>query len=244
MLHKIHNATLQVVAPYQIQKLDVPKETIESIRGFTIYFKHEFLSLGVDQSNFLKDFPFFKLGSTANIMKIKDYQEKALIDLCERMYFEYEIGKTQIRSEEIIRGCLWIFLNDCLRIYHNSQHCAEIEFDCSRPQLIADIFREKIELHFESKTMVQEYAELLNITPNHLTQTIKDVTGKRAKDFITERRIIEAKRRLKFTIDSVAEIAYQLNFSEASNFVKAFKKYTGRTPQEYREASNKILKNN
>lgn len=232
--HKIQNATLQLVAPYQIQKLDVPLEVLQSVHGYTINFKYEFLSIGVDKSNFLKDFPFFKLDSTANVIELNQLQEKSLINLCERMQYEYENGREEIRSEEIIKGYLWAFLNDCLRIFHSSNYGNQFELDGYRPQIIADNFREQIEMYFKSKTMVQEYAELMNITPNHLTQTIKDVTGKKAKDFITERRIIEAKRLLKFTSDSIAEIAYNIGFEEPTHFIRFFKKNTSLTPKEYK----------
>ena len=45
----------------------------------------------------------------------------------------------------------------------------------------------------------------------------------------------EAKSIIQFTHLDIAEIAYQLNFTDASNFGKFFKKHAGITPLEFRK---------
>jgi AraC-like DNA-binding protein len=45
----------------------------------------------------------------------------------------------------------------------------------------------------------------------------------------------EAKAVLKYTDASIAEIAYQLNFSEPASFNRFFKKMTGETPLVFRK---------
>lgn len=53
-------------------------------------------------------------------------------------------------------------------------------------------------------------------------------------DIIKERILMEAKNHLTHTSMTISEIAYQLNFSDNSNFVKFFKSLTGLTPSQYR----------
>ncbi len=78
----------------------------------------------------------------------------------------------------------------------------------------------------------------VNLTPNHLSQTIKEVTGKTAKSYIVKRRLEESTYLLKYSNDDIAEIAFHLNFSGPTHFTKFFKKETGKTPIEFRAESN------
>ncbi|EEV0101564.1 helix-turn-helix transcriptional regulator [Escherichia coli] len=52
--------------------------------------------------------------------------------------------------------------------------------------------------------------------------------------YLLKRRMTFAATLLKLTSISVTEIAYILNYSSHQNFCRAFKKYTSRTPTEYR----------
>ena len=91
-------------------------------------------------------------------------------------------------------------------------------------------FRNLIEDNFKSKTQVAEYADMIYITPGHLNDTIKTVTGKTAKQVIDEKRITEAKRLLFWGDLSVKQIAASLNFEDDAYFNRFFKKHTGQTP--------------
>ena len=88
--------------------------------------------------------------------------------------------------------------------------------------------------YIEKKT-VEEYAELLNITPHHLSQSVKMASDKNALSFINDRLLSEAKTFIRFTELDIAEIAFQLNFSDPANFGKFFKKNAGMTPLEFRK---------
>lgn len=97
-------------------------------------------------------------------------------------------------------------------------------------------FQELIEKHFLEKKTPQEYAELLNITPNYLNAVCKKKSGKSAGELIRQRVLLEAKRLLAHTKLSVSEIAYKLNFEDNSYFGRFFKKYAGITPEQFRLA--------
>ena len=47
--------------------------------------------------------------------------------------------------------------------------------------------------------------------------------------------MLEAKRILAHTTESVKEIGYDLGFDEPTNFIKYFKKHSKFTPTEFRE---------
>ena len=68
------------------------------------------------------------------------------------------------------------------------------------------------------------YAEKLFLTPKYFSTVIKKVSGKTAGAWINEMLILEAKVRLQNKERTIAQIAYDLNFSDPSHFGKFFKK--------------------
>ncbi|HPA24769.1 MAG TPA: helix-turn-helix domain-containing protein, partial [Candidatus Cloacimonas sp.] len=58
--------------------------------------------------------------------------------------------------------------------------------------------------------------------------------GKTAGAWINEMLLLESKVRLQDKSQSIAQIAYDLNFSDPSHFGKFFKKHTGASPLEYK----------
>jgi AraC family transcriptional regulator, transcriptional activator of pobA len=85
------------------------------------------------------------------------------------------------------------------------------------------------------KSSVAEFAELLNVSPNHLHKSVKSVTGKTAHDMLADMRILEAKVLLKQSNLSIGEIAYKVGKSDQSDFAKFFKSRTSMTPNQYRQ---------
>lgn len=82
---------------------------------------------------------------------------------------------------------------------------------------------------------IRDLANLLHIHPVHLTNTIKEVTGKSACDLFEDRLVKLAKEMIATSSLSIGEIARQLTY-DPSNFVKFFKKFTGMTPKKYRDS--------
>ena len=91
--------------------------------------------------------------------------------------------------------------------------------------------------HFLTMHKVADYANLLSVSADHLNRTIKNHSGKTAHELIDEMILLEAKACLKYTNLSIAEIAYQLEFSDPSHFNKFFKKLSRFTPQDFRSKS-------
>lgn len=59
--------------------------------------------------------------------------------------------------------------------------------------------------------------------------------GKSFMDYLEEYKINEAKRLLLQTDKTVAEIAQELNYTNAQNFIRFFSKSTGVTPGKFRK---------
>ena len=88
--------------------------------------------------------------------------------------------------------------------------------------------------HYKDERRAQFYADQLGISLQHLSTTVRQVTGKSVLDTIAYIVIMDAKAKLKGTNMTIQEIAYSLNFPSASFFGKYFRRYVGMTPLEFR----------
>jgi len=90
-----------------------------------------------------------------------------------------------------------------------------------------------LDIHSEKNHSVSFYADLLGITPKHLSETLKLVTGHTATELINTALIVEAKVLLHDEHLRVRQIAEKLNFSDQYSFSKFFKRLTGMSPSKY-----------
>jgi AraC-like DNA-binding protein len=83
---------------------------------------------------------------------------------------------------------------------------------------------------------VQFYADALCITPRHLTELVKAVTGRTPSDWIAEAVALEAKALLQNPALAVQQVAASLHFADQFAFSRFFKNSTGLSPTAYRQA--------
>lgn len=97
---------------------------------------------------------------------------------------------------------------------------------------------EEQKLYLNPNLTLQELSRRLNIHYNHLSRIINERFGLSFNDFINKYRIEEVKIRLSDPgkkKKSILEIMYDTGFYSKSAFNTAFKKFTGKTPSEYRK---------
>lgn len=93
-----------------------------------------------------------------------------------------------------------------------------------------------IDEHIGEKLSGQTIADALGVSRTYLSSQFKQETGINLNDFINQQKIDEAKLLLITTDLTISQIAEQLCFSSQSHLHTVFKKLTGHTPAEYREA--------
>jgi AraC-like DNA-binding protein len=79
----------------------------------------------------------------------------------------------------------------------------------------------------------ETFAHSLNLTPSTLRRRLED-EGQSFQDIKDQLRRDMAVSYLRNSAKSMAEVAFELGFSEASAFQRAFKKWTGASPGAYR----------
>lgn len=97
------------------------------------------------------------------------------------------------------------------------------------------LFKDLLHKHFKEIKSVSGYASLINVSEKRLAQATMSTLGKTPKQIIDEQVLLEVKRLLAHTTQSIKEICYLLNFEEPTNFIKYFRKHEGITPIEFRE---------
>lgn len=97
-------------------------------------------------------------------------------------------------------------------------------------QHIDDVVQGRVPEFMELNQIARELA----VSHQHLSDTIQLETGHHPCHFYDEKIIDQAKKLLKETKASIAQIAIQLTY-DPSNFSKFFKKWTGLTPGNFRK---------
>ena len=106
----------------------------------------------------------------------------------------------------------------------------------SRKEEICKELVQAVAQHYVTERKALFYANTLGISLQHLSTTVKQVTGKNVLDIIAYIVIMDAKAKLKSTQMTIQEIAFSLNFPTASFFGKYFKRHVGMTPVQFRES--------
>ena len=112
---------------------------------------------------------------------------------------------------------------------HNG-NCEEVDENTK----LALAFDQLLEENYKQEFSVSFYADSLTLTSKTLSRLTNKHHKRSPKAVIDERRILEIKRLLKGTTQSLKEIAYLFSFDEPTNMVKYFKKHTDSTPNNFR----------
>lgn len=205
-----------------------------TLSGYAIHFKSDFINLLLHKSWISYEFPFFNF-NMKRVLSFESYPKSRFINLCEEMLNEY-VNKSKGQFQ-IIQAYLYILLIEINRLYEQG-YGQDLPIETSnsrRAYTLVQDFYALIWKHIHEKHTVEEYAALLNVTASHLSETIKQVTGKRTSQLLNDAIIMEAKKLLMQTSLSVTQIGYELGFKDPSHFSKYFKNATSLTPLEFRQ---------
>jgi AraC family transcriptional regulator, transcriptional activator of pobA len=195
----------------------------EPFESNTIFFSSELFQNPIN-SHFLAEMRIFKTG-IPHVLPLKTEDADAILRLFQCL--------KQYKNQPKIVAAQTLTLIELVAHFHQNyshQNAAAL----SRQETLLRDFDALLQKHYLENKDVAFYAQKLNLTPNHLSETIKSITGKSAKKRIEDVLIFEAKSLLRQTQMSIKEITYWLGFEDDSYFVKFFKQAEGVTPNGYR----------
>lgn len=100
---------------------------------------------------------------------------------------------------------------------------------------LADKIKKKIDYCVEGDFSLDEIAESLSYSKNHIINVFKEKYQKTPYQYYMEEKIEIAKRFLRQTPCSISDVSANLSFSDPQYFSSCFKRITGVSPSEYRK---------
>ncbi len=203
-------------------------KTNKPFDGFYLIFEEEFFSSFFNDTLYLYRFPFFYNTSTPSYIQFSENEFENILRKLKEI--KEEIQNLKPDSEHLLRALLYYLLIKLNRSYPQDKSSNKNHY---RENTILK-FRKLLEENIKRKQRVSDYASLLKVSKSHLNKLMKVYFGKSCSVIIKEQLIIEIKRMLLFSDKSIAEISYELNFSEPSNFNRFFQNIMKITPNDYR----------
>lgn len=226
--YRIENNCIIAMSP-QIIKQWIKRS--EKYKTKAVFFTKEFLIQNNTDKNYLDSFAFFK-PNARHVIKFDNHQAEIAKSLLQNI--QGKLNSSHPYKFEIVRSLITILLFEISSAYN--QENFKSFHKKTRSEQIASEFKKLVSLNFEKERSVSFYANLLFISPKHLTEIIKNETGKSAKEWIDELVILEAKILLQDTSLTIKNIADNLNFRDQFIFGKFFKNLTGISPLSYRQS--------
>ena len=176
-------------------------------------------------------FPFFE-NAARHCFSVSAADSKNIIASLQSI--EQWYGTAHLYRHEILRSLIHVLLYEAAPLY-NAQH-ELLTAAQNRSQLLTGSFKALVREHFSAERSLKFYAEKLFVSPKHLTEILKEITGRTAGEWIDEAVILEAKVLLQNPALSIAQIANTLQFPDQSTFGRFFKNLTGQAPLSYRQS--------
>lgn len=141
-----------------------------------------------------------------------------------------EYVEAQAGAEKILPPLIAVALSHIARLDAQSQAVMV-------PAVVAlgGRLRRLIDRHFREDWAVERYVEELGTTRHLLDKAAHQVLGSGVRQAIGERRLVEAKRLLLFTIRTVEDIAYETGFNDPAYFSRFFRQAVGVAPAMWRK---------
>jgi len=189
--------------------------------GKIILFTDSFFCRTESDTKFLRSSILFNDLFTISQIQIPK-QSKIFEVLLQQMAEESQNIKDNYQSD-ILQNLLHVFLLQAER-ERRKQDFTEISKGADLDYVL--LFKDLLETNYKNQKQVGYYAKENLITEKRLNQATTKVLGKTPKEIIHDRIMLEAKRILAHTTESVKEIGYDLGFEEPTNFIKYFRKHS------------------
>ncbi|MEX8547142.1 MAG: AraC family transcriptional regulator [Mucilaginibacter sp.] len=218
---------LVAVSPDQIRQWMVTNENFETI---SLFYAEDFVVAGLLDTLFVKKLQFLKKGRNSFI-PLTNAGFAALKNIFDQI--EKKASSNYSNKVESTQALIRVLLLEV----EGLQEIRTIKDlnKYSQPYFITQKFKELLAEHFAENRAVSYYAEKLFVTAKHLSQTLKEQTGKTANEMINEIVCLEAKVLLQTEELNISSVSERLNFVNPSFFGKFFKRNTGMSPNQYRK---------
>lgn len=224
--YEVRTNTLFFMSPGQVHDFQLSDDAT----GFTINFSSEFFSLQLQNKKLLHEIPVYRLESPVAAVYLNARAAVALKRVIDEIALEYEAEDPGYH--DVLRFYLAIFLAKASRF----AQAPSVADGSARSLALARRFKGLLEENFRAVNEPAAYAQMLRVTERALAEATRRALGATPNQLIRDRVMLEAKSLLLHSDVPVSQIADQLAFEDPAYFSRCFKKHTGRSPVDYRQA--------
>lgn len=188
---------------------------------FTVYYDKEIFKTNFNLLNELSQQLVVRIGNTH---RVNLYSLLSLIKL--EMAGEH-ICKPSIVQQRLIEALLNMLHRECEKQALYEVIVAE--------RSLAIRFKFLVQKNISMRNNVEYFSKELQVSKSTLQKATKLAFSKTPKEIIEESLLLEAKRLLLISSMRIQEIAYELGFTDPTNFTKFFKRHEGLTPDKFRK---------
>ena len=106
----------------------------------------------------------------------------------------------------------------------------------TRERNVEQEVKKYVKEHLAEDITVTQIAEVLHFNPQYLMRTFKAKSGVSIMEYITQTRLSYAKQILRDTDLPIKSVALMVGYSDYAYFTRVFRKETGYSPSQYRNA--------
>ncbi|MBW8688218.1 helix-turn-helix domain-containing protein [Chitinophaga rhizophila] len=219
-LSSVKGHWVYLMPPYRVHQLNKAGK-----KGILFSFKRELLE-EEDKDFALDVFRIFNISGEFTTLRLTP-------NMVERLEKVYELLEAEYREHSgnlaMIKSLLKVFLLHLIKMKQEEFTTLDIN------QKRAYEFLLLLEDHYIEERNMQFYADKLTISAKRLNQVLKEVLNQTGIQLLHDRLILEAKRQIIHSENSIKEVAWLLGFKDRPYFSRFFKVHTGQTPEAFQK---------
>ena len=232
--YKVAFGDLIIINAGEVHSVVVEKDT--SPTHLVLKVLPEFLYMPTNDSfeaNYLLPFTIADFPQHRLIRK-DDLDGSSVVSLMNEVYKEFhtrQYGYELLIQANISKIFLWILrywqsqgMNINQLFHHNSNDYQRLKM----------LFKH-VQNNYMEPIPLQEVADLCNMNPSYFSRYFKKITGKTFVEYVNYIRLTEAEKLLLTTDLNITQVAFKSGFSNASYFIKIFKKQNGISPNQMKK---------
>ncbi|WP_233557602.1 AraC family transcriptional regulator [Aquimarina sp. AD1] len=202
----------------------------EQPEGYIFFHSQDFYEFQFSNKKLLR-FPFYYSYKNPPYLYLTKDEMPVIKSYFEQVNSEY--NQTLVFNKDKIVSLVDLIYIDLSRLYINRK----TECSSSTPTYLKTLasLEVVIEQFYKNEKSAKFYAEKLSISPKHLNRIAKNTLNKTTTDLITERVMLEAKRLIVHSDNSLSLIGQNLGYEDYAYFSRVFKLKTNKTPLEFRK---------
>lgn len=223
--HAVRPGAVFFTTPGQVRRWDTTQ-----LDGVCLFFEDLFIKEFLHDDAFLHRLPYFHADPARATLTLGPGAARRVRARLAAM--QRELAHHRRDSVDLLRAQLHETLIVLARQYAAAHHVVP-----QRPtHRVVSRFMELVERDATRRHRIADYAAELAVTPGHLSVLCTQYAGQRAKRILHAALVSRARRMLLYTDESAARVGASLGFEDPSYFSRFFRRETGQTPTEFRNA--------